>query len=116
VRLAIALRSLAAASARSAAFGSFFKRGRLDIFHSVRVIVHETDGLVGRRTTAAVGTGRRRYYIGVVHLALFDRLHAIRGMENVFTDFYEYEPEVRRLLTSLFRSSCEAIPGRPSSP
>lgn len=42
-----------------------------------------------------------KYCMGIVHLALFERLHAIRGMENVFTDFYEYEPEVRRLLDAI---------------
>lgn len=42
-----------------------------------------------------------KYCFGIVHLALFERLHSLRGMENVFTDFYLYEPEVRRLLDRL---------------
>lgn len=39
-----------------------------------------------------------KYCIGIIHLSLFERLHATRGMENVFTDFYEHESQVRRLL------------------
>jgi len=42
--------------------------------------------------------GRDRYCFGTIHLALFERLHALRGMANVFTDFYTNEKEVRRLL------------------
>jgi uroporphyrinogen decarboxylase len=42
-----------------------------------------------------------KYCIGVIHLALFERLHAIRGMENVFVDFYEHEDGVRRLLDAI---------------
>ncbi|MBX7256009.1 MAG: hypothetical protein K1Y02_06575 [Candidatus Hydrogenedentes bacterium] len=42
-----------------------------------------------------------KYCFGIVHLALFERLHSLRGMENVFTDFYIYESETRRLLDAL---------------
>jgi len=42
-----------------------------------------------------------KYCIGVIHLALFERLHAIRGMENVFVDFYQHGEEVRRLLDAI---------------
>ncbi len=42
-----------------------------------------------------------KYCIGIIHLSLFERLHAIRGMENVFADFYEHEPETRRLLDAI---------------
>jgi len=50
-----------------------------------------------------------KYCIGVIHLALFERLHAIRGMENVFTDFYEHEQEVRRLLDAICEYLLELI-------
>jgi len=50
-----------------------------------------------------------KYCIGVLHLALFERLHAIRGMENVFTDFYEHEAEVRRLLDTIAEYVLELI-------
>jgi uroporphyrinogen decarboxylase len=42
-----------------------------------------------------------KYCYGVTHLAMFERLHALRGMENVFTDFYMHEQEVRKLLDRL---------------
>jgi uroporphyrinogen decarboxylase len=50
-----------------------------------------------------------KYCIGVIHLALFERLHAIRGMENVFADFYEHEAEVRRLLDAIAAYVLELI-------
>lgn len=45
--------------------------------------------------------GETKYCVGVVHLALFERLHCLRGMENAFTDFYTDERDVTRLLEVL---------------
>jgi uroporphyrinogen decarboxylase len=45
--------------------------------------------------------GESRYCCGTIHLALFERLHSLRGMENVFADFYTHEAETRRLLDAL---------------
>jgi uroporphyrinogen decarboxylase len=42
-----------------------------------------------------------KYCIGEVHLALFERLHTLRGMEQTFVDLMENEREVRRLLDAL---------------
>ena len=42
-----------------------------------------------------------RYCFGIIHLALFERFHALRGMENALTDFCLYENESRRLLDAL---------------
>lgn len=42
-----------------------------------------------------------QYCYGVIHLALFERLHALRGMKNAFTDFYTNDSEVRKLLDAL---------------
>ncbi|MBP8129267.1 MAG: hypothetical protein KA184_06755 [Candidatus Hydrogenedentes bacterium] len=58
----------------------------------------------GRLDAAAAALAPHRdtkYCYGVIHLALFERLHALRGMENVFTDFLMHKPEVRRLLDCL---------------
>ncbi|HOZ47654.1 MAG TPA: uroporphyrinogen decarboxylase family protein [Candidatus Hydrogenedentes bacterium] len=58
----------------------------------------------GRLDTAAALLALHRdakYCYGIIHLALFERLHALRGMENVFTDFYMHEAEVRKLLDRL---------------
>ena len=45
--------------------------------------------------------GRDRYFGGMTHLALFERLHCLRGMQNAFQDFYLYPAEVDRLLDAL---------------
>ncbi len=42
-----------------------------------------------------------KYCYGIIHLALFERLHALRGMENVFVDFLTQAGEVKRLLEHL---------------
>ncbi len=45
--------------------------------------------------------GADKYCFGIIHLALFERFHALRGMENTFMDFYVNESESRRLLDAL---------------
>ncbi|MBI2503645.1 MAG: hypothetical protein HYW07_10490 [Candidatus Latescibacteria bacterium] len=42
-----------------------------------------------------------RYCIGVIHLVLFERLHCLRSMEDLFADFYTSEEPLRRLLDAL---------------
>ncbi|MBN1343592.1 MAG: hypothetical protein JXQ73_12970 [Phycisphaerae bacterium] len=42
-----------------------------------------------------------KYCVGMIHLTLFERMHALRGMEPLFMDFYTSEPEVRRLSETL---------------
>jgi uroporphyrinogen decarboxylase len=42
-----------------------------------------------------------RYCIGVIHLVLFERLHCLRSMEDLFADFYTGEKPLRRLLGAL---------------
>ncbi|MBN2308717.1 MAG: hypothetical protein JXR94_07080 [Candidatus Hydrogenedentes bacterium] len=58
----------------------------------------------GRLDGAAAALGPHKdakYCYGIIHLALFERLHSLRGMENVLTDFYTNEPEVRKVLDRL---------------
>ncbi len=50
-----------------------------------------------------------KYCYGVIHLAMFERLHALRGMENTLTDFYTNESEVRTLLEALEVYLCRII-------
>jgi uroporphyrinogen decarboxylase len=45
--------------------------------------------------------GKTKYCVGMVHLALFERLHSLRGMQNTFSDFCTNESEVRQLLDAL---------------
>jgi len=42
-----------------------------------------------------------RYKLGIFWLALFERLHMIRGMDRLFADFYESPHELSRLLDVL---------------
>ena len=45
--------------------------------------------------------GHSRYCFGAVILTLFERLHSVRGLLNVFEDFYSNEAELRRLIEVL---------------
>ncbi len=45
--------------------------------------------------------GATKYCVGVIHLALFERYHSLRGMENAFLDLYTNEREAHRLLEAL---------------
>jgi len=45
--------------------------------------------------------GRRHYCAGAIQLSLFERLHSLRGMENLFMDFYTHPDEVRRLAEAI---------------
>ncbi|NQU75358.1 MAG: hypothetical protein HQ546_03455 [Planctomycetes bacterium] len=47
---------------------------------------------------AMLADADRRYKLGVFWLSLFERLHVIRGMGNLFLDFYEHPRELNRLL------------------
>jgi uroporphyrinogen decarboxylase len=55
--------------------------------------------------------GRSTYCGGIVHLALFERLHAVRGMQNIFLDFSVNEREVRRLSAAVVEYLLELIRG-----
>jgi hypothetical protein len=45
--------------------------------------------------------GTTKYCVANIHLALFERMHSLRGMQNAFADFYTNEREVHRLLDAL---------------
>jgi len=75
--------------------------GQLDEYLAAKVPDPLAPGrLDGVQSTLAMH-GKTRYCVGVVHLALFERLHALRGMQNTFSDFCTNEEEVRRLLDVL---------------
>ena len=42
-----------------------------------------------------------KYCCGIIHLTLFERLHALRSMDQLFLDFYMYESELRRLMDTI---------------
>ena len=45
--------------------------------------------------------GESKYVMAMTHLALFERFHCLRSMENAFGDFYEFPAETDRLLGAL---------------
>ena len=53
--------------------------------------------------------GQSKYCGGIIHLSLFERLQAVRGMQNLFLDFYTNEREVRRLCDAIVRYLLELI-------
>jgi uroporphyrinogen decarboxylase len=53
--------------------------------------------------------GRTKYVAGMTHLALFERMHCLRGMQQTFEDFYLYPAEVDRLLGALTDYLVEVI-------
>jgi uroporphyrinogen decarboxylase len=66
----------------------------------------------GRLDTAAAALkvhGPTKYCYGIIHLALFDRMHALRGMQEIFVDFCTNEPEVHRLMDALREYLLESV-------
>lgn len=55
--------------------------------------------------------GGARYMVGMTHLLLFERVQAIRGMENTFTDFHTDPEALDRLLGVLTDYAVELIRG-----
>ena len=52
-----------------------------------------------------------RYFGGLTHMALFERLHCLRGIENTFADFHLHPDEVHRLLDALTDYYVEIVRG-----
>jgi uroporphyrinogen decarboxylase len=50
-----------------------------------------------------------KYCMGTIQAALFERIHFVRGMENVFEDVYACENEVRRLADAITAYNLELI-------
>ncbi len=53
--------------------------------------------------------GSDTYCLGVLVLSLFERLHTLRSMENLFLDFHDHEAEVQRLLDVLEHHVLETV-------
>ena len=45
--------------------------------------------------------GATKYSFGYIQLMMFERLHALRSMEQLFLDFYLHESELRRLMDAI---------------
>ena len=53
--------------------------------------------------------GHDTYCLGVFVLSMFERLHTLRGMENLFRDFHDHEAEVQRLLDAVEHHFLETV-------
>ena len=71
------------------------------------------DPLVAGRLDGAIPAlqkhGATKYVAGMTHLALFERLHCLRGMQQTFEDFHLFPGEVDRLLDALTEYLLEII-------
>ena len=86
----------------------------LDDYLAHRMPDPHAPGRLERARALLADHGERRYCMGMLPLALFERFHCLRGMENTFYDFCEHEAEVARLsealteyLVQLIRDFCQ---------
>jgi uroporphyrinogen decarboxylase len=71
-----------------------------DYLHNQMPNAHES-GRISAALPTLAKLGSARYCVGIVHNILFERLFALRGMENTLADFHTNESEVRRLCDAL---------------
>ncbi len=57
----------------------------------------EAEGRLDAAVPKFASYGPTTYCVGIIQLAIFERLHAVRGMQNTFLDFYTNEHELRSL-------------------
>lgn len=74
---------------------------QLDAYLSERMPDPLAPGRLDGALPALGRHGQAQYCAGMTHLALFERLHCLRGMQNTFEDFHLYPAEVDRLLGAL---------------
>lgn len=74
---------------------------QLEAYLAERIPDPRAPGRLGGVAPALEMHGRTRYFAGMTHLALFERLHCLRGMQNTFQDFHLFPAEVDRLLGAL---------------
>jgi len=71
---------------------------QLDAYLAERMPVASIPGRLDEALPALRLHGQSRYFAGMTHLALFERLHCLRGMQNIFQDFYLFPAETDRML------------------
>jgi uroporphyrinogen decarboxylase len=84
---------------------------QLDDYLAHRVPDPRAPGRLDAALPVFAAHGRSAYCGGIIHLALFERLHAVRGMQNIFLDFSTNEREVRRLSDAVVAYLLELIRG-----
>jgi uroporphyrinogen decarboxylase len=74
---------------------------QLDDYLAHRMPDPHAPGRLDRARAVLADYGEQKYCMAMLPLALFERLHCLRGMENTFYDLYEHEREVSRLCEAL---------------
>lgn len=74
---------------------------QLDDFLANRMPDPRAAGRLDAALPALKMHGETRYSGGMTHMALFERMHSLRGIENTFADFHTNPDEVHRLLDAL---------------
>jgi uroporphyrinogen decarboxylase len=75
---------------------------RLDAYLADHVPDPHAPGRLDGALPAVRTFGPTRYCCGLAQLALFERLHCVRGMDRTFEDFYLHPDELDRLLDAVF--------------
>lgn len=73
----------------------------LDEFIATKVPDSSDGARLAKAARSISEYGRGRYTIGYIHFLLFERLQAIRGMQNLFLDLYSNEADVRKLADAI---------------
>lgn len=74
---------------------------QLDDYLAHRMPDPHAPGRLDRARAVLAVHGQDKYCVGMIHLALFERLHCLRGMENTFYDLHAHKEEVGRLCQAL---------------
>ena len=82
---------------------------QLDAYLAAQVPDPRAPGRLDAALPVLRAHGPTKYCVAMIHLALFERLHCLRGMQNTFVDFCAHEQEVRRLLDVLAEYLLELI-------
>jgi uroporphyrinogen decarboxylase len=82
---------------------------QLDDYLANRMPDPHASGRLDSALRALAIHGETKYCVGAIHMALFERLHALRGMENVLADLCTFETEICRLCEALTHYLIELI-------
>lgn len=83
--------------------------GQLDEYIATQIPNPREEGRLDSAKRIIEKHGAYKYSYGVIHLMLFERLHCLREMGNLFVDFYTNEAEVRKLMDAIMEFDLEMI-------
>ena len=91
------------------AFNPLQDWSQLDAYLAERVPNPRDPGRMDGARPALDMHARTKYCVGMTHLALFERFHCLRGMENAFGDLCLFPDEVDRLVGELTEYLLEIV-------